>query len=624
MKTQSNSNILTKYLFRGVFIGVLIWILIYLVNLDSAAFRDTNHTIADMFYVFPAMWVVTLLPVILGIIGYGYAYMFVKRIERQKKYINRETKRSETTLKFIDDLRKGSYDMSDEYFDKKDDLTVSLFKLRDYLLQSKKEQELQHIEEEQRNWVTQGLAQFGENLRVNTDNLELFSYNIIRYLVNYLKINQGGVYLANEQNGEKYFELTACVAFDRKKYADKKINWNEGLIGRAAIEKQYIYITDIPNDYVTITSGLGQANPKALLIVPLLANEQVHGVIELASFSEFQQFEIDFVERTAESLASTISSVKINMKTAELLKDSQMQRERMLQQEEELRQNLEEMRATQEDSDRREIEMKGILEAIDNSSISCEFATDGTLLSVNQMFLKTFKYMDDEIEDQNIAIFFFQDDVENLNKILDNLQNGINYKGRTRRRTKLGEEIYLLSNYTPVMDSRGNIIKILSLEMDITEQVKMEEQMKKSKEELGLLLEQTRNEVKDSFKEMEYVKIRNEKTLEGALDAIITINELGVINFFNLAAEKLWGYERKEVLGQQIEMLFALETIKNNDFVKGLVTDKEKIIVGERREVPIKNKFGEEIPVLFLISDAKVGDQHSYTAFIQNVEVELF
>ena len=162
------------------------------------------------------------------------------------------------------------------------------------------------------------------------------------------------------------------------------------------------------------------------------------------------------------------------------------------------------------------------------------------------------------------------------------------------------------------------------MENDITDQVFMEEQMKSSKDELGKLLEQARNEMKEQFKEIEAVKIRNEKTLEGALDAIITINKEGVLEFFNAAAESLWGYNRSEVLGKHISMLFSAETAKKDSFVKAYVTSGEAKKVGERKEVPIKNKFGDDISVLFLLSEAQVGEDRSYTAFIQNVEVELF
>jgi PAS domain S-box-containing protein len=626
VKKVELTNILRKFTFRGFLLGFIVALFVFLINLNSSVFMQTNRTLADMLYLFPGMWIMLFLPLITTVIGYYFALSFIHIIKKQGKYIKTELRRSERVLKFINNLREGNLNNTNLVTDKHDQLSKSLLKLRDYLVKSKKEQEQGRIEEEQRTWVTQGLAQFGEILRKNNDNLEELAYNILSYQVNYLKINQGGFYLLKKNNkNERVFELTACIAFDRKKFTDKIIHWEEGIIGRCGIEKETIYMTDVPNDYITITSGLGQTNPSAILVVPLKVNDEVYGVIELASFSPFQPFEIDFVERTAESIASTISTVQINIQTSKLLQESQMQAERMAQQEEELRQNLEEMQATQEESDRREVEMKGILEAIDNSAISCEFAIDGSLISVNQLFLQTFKYLPEEIDGQSLKIFFFQEDIEELSQILTSLQSGQSFKGRVRRRTKLGEEIFLLTTYTPVIDNHGDIVKILSVENDVTDQVQLEKQMESSKEELGRMLQQARDEMKEQYKEIEAVKIRNEKTLEGALDAIITTNNEGILEFFNKAAEKLWGYERHEVLGNHVSMLFSEETVKNESFVKVYVSnnDSDKVI-GERKEVPIRNKFGDNIPVLFLLSEAQVGEDKSYTAFIQNVEVELF
>lgn len=625
MKRIKTKRLAKKYAIRGAFIGIVFLFLSFLLLVNSSTFVQAQGSLGDIFSFYPASWLLVFLPVIFSVLGYYIARYFIGVINKQKSILEKESQKSEVVFNFIENLRQGNLESSSSIIDEKDQLSVSLIRLREYLTKNKREEEARRIEEEQRNWVTQGLAQFGEILRGNIDNLEALSYDIISYLVNYMKINQGGVFLVNNTvEGDRYFDLTACVAFDRKKFTDKQILWGEGLIGRCALEKQTIFITDVPNEYIAITSGLGEANPRSILIVPLKVNNEIHGVIELASFQVFQSFEIEFVEKTAESIASTIATVKINIQTANLLRETQIQAEKMAQQEEELRQNLEEMQATQEESERKEIEMKGILEAIDHAAISCEFETDGTLISVNHNFLKAFRYNSEEVENQNIRIFLFKNDIPELDKILTDLRNGHNFKGRVRRRNKAGEEIYLLSTYTPVIDNEGEIVKILSLENDITEQVKMEEELKRSQEELGILLEVAKNEVKEQFKEMEAVKIRNEKTLEGALDAIITTNKLGILEFFNAAAEKLWGYDRSEVLGNNVSMLFSPETIASDEFVSSFVSDSENKIVGERREVPIKNKYGDEVAVLFLVSEARVGDDHSFTAFIQNVEVELF
>ncbi len=625
MKKIKTKRIIQLYTFRGLILGLIVSLLTLLLGMNSDVFHKSERTLSSLLSIFPGLWLVFAFPMITALGGYWLAKKLSLIIKKQNRSLQDVGSRSQHILNFVDSLGEGRFNDELVVKNQNDHLGMSLKRLRDYMIRNKQEEEQRRIEEEQRTWVTNGLAQFAEILRRNNDNMEELSFNIIQYLVNYMKINQGGFFLLNSNNkGDRYFELSAFIAYDRKKFTDKVIPWGEGLIGRCGLERETIYMTDIPDNYMNVTSGLGESNPRSLLIVPLKANDEIFGVIEMASFQPFHEYEIGFVEKTAESIALTISTVRTNIQTQKLLRETQIQAEKMAQQEEELRQNLEEMQATQEESERREVERKGILDAIDHAAISCEFETDGTLISVNHNFLKTFKYKPEEIDGQNLKIFFFKDDVDELESILLTLQSGSNYRGRCRRRTKTGEEIFLLSTYSPVIDNEGDVLKIISLETDVTDQVRLEEEMKRSKEELGVLLEEARNEMKEQFKEIEAVKIRNEKTLEGALDAIITTNKDGMIEFFNAAAEKLWGYRRSEVLGNQVNMLFSADAIKNNDFVKAFATPDMKKVVGERREVPIKDKFGEEVAVLFLLSEAQVGEDHSFTAFIQNVEVELF
>lgn len=245
-------------------------------------------------------------------------------------------------------IGKGNLDVEYRPLSKNDVLGNSLLQMQESLIIAKDEREKRRREDKKRTWATYGLATFSDILRKHSDDITKLSSLIISTLVDYLKANQGGLFIYNDENmNDKHMELVASYAYNRQKNAEKKIPLRVGLVGMCAVEKKTKYITDIPDAYINITSGLGDATPRSLLLVPLVLNEEIFGVLELASFLPYEKSEIEFVEQLAENIASTLSSVKTSQRTAELLEQSQKQSEEMTTQEEEMRQNLEELLETQ-------------------------------------------------------------------------------------------------------------------------------------------------------------------------------------------------------------------------------------------------------------------------------------
>jgi GAF domain-containing protein/HAMP domain-containing protein len=263
------------------------------------------------------------------------------------------------TADFSIEIGKRNFESPFVPLSEEDDLGNALLEMRTNLKHATEEEERRKKEDDQRNWASQGIAKFSDILRLNNDNIDKLSYDVISNLVKYCDANQGGLFIVNDDNeNDKFIEMASAYAFNRKKFQEKRIELGVGLIGRAVQESETIYITDIPDNYITITSGLGEDNPKSILIVPLIVNDNVYGVIEMASFREFEKYQIDFVEKIGENIASTFSTVKVNIRTSELLETTKQQAEEMRAQEEEMRQNMEELQATQEESARRETELE--------------------------------------------------------------------------------------------------------------------------------------------------------------------------------------------------------------------------------------------------------------------------
>ena len=296
----------------------------------------------------------------------------------------------ELTQKFKK-LGNGEFSFDVPSYGRNDEFNRALEKMRKKLFDF---YELDRKKSSQGNWVNSGLALFSEILRNNTENLTELSDILISELVKYLKANQGCIYFLEENKGVEELILKSTYAWDRKKFVEGKIQIGEGLVGQAFLEADTIYVTDVPDSYVSISSGLGEANPSAILIVPMIYNEQVFGVLEIASFKTYQDFELGLVEKVAESIASAISTVRNNEHTRMLLSESQKLTQQMKFQEDALRENAEELQATQENINRQ-------LELIDfekqKNTAVLETSADGIVSFDQNGFVEFFNESAEEI-----------------------------------------------------------------------------------------------------------------------------------------------------------------------------------------------------------------------------------
>jgi PAS domain S-box-containing protein len=463
-------------------------------------------------------------------------------------------KESLHATEFIRNIEAGNIETAqDEEMAKsagKSQLLAALLKMQEQLKTIAKD-------EKQRKWATEGLTQFVEILRSQHAEASQLYNSIIANLVKYLQANQGGLFIVNQDREDRIFlEMQACYAYERKKYLHQRINVGEGLVGQCYLEADTIYISDVPENYVNITSGLGEATPRNILIVPLKLNDKIYGVVELAGFNVFEPHQIAFVEKLGESIAATISNTQVSHKTQELLEIAQQQAEEMKAAEEEMRQNMEELEATQEEMKRKDVEITGIFTAIDTTLATIEFDMDGKVLTANQNFLKLMGYNLEEIRGRHHEIFVNPEYAksEEYAKLWQDLRHNKTKIDDIQRYTKTGEAVWLRASYTPVQDAEGNYYKIIKLGQDITEKKHAELEFQR----LSLVANNTDN-------------------------SVIITNKEGCIEYVNNGFERMTGYTLAEVQGK-----------KPGSFLQGADTDK-KTVQRIREKLNAQEPFYEEI-----------------------------
>jgi CHASE3 domain sensor protein len=268
---------------------------------------------------------------------------------------------------FVTQISEGNFDVQWEGLGEhnsplnQENLAGRLLLMRDQMQRVKQE-------DEKRRWATEGLAAFSDVVRRHQQDVEALCHESLKFLVRYLRAQQGSLFvLREEESQEPYLQLAACYAFDRRKWVEKRLAPGQGLVGQTFLEGEGVRLSVLPPGYTHITSGLGDATPGCLVIVPLKSNEQVRAVLELAAFQMLEEHQFAFLEKAGEVIAAAVATAEINEKTSLLLRQLQDQTEQMRAQEEELRQNMEELEATQEEMRRKEVLLQQQLAALEST-----------------------------------------------------------------------------------------------------------------------------------------------------------------------------------------------------------------------------------------------------------------
>jgi len=608
---------------NGIIIGVIIAIIIFFFSI-SMIIRPITAAIQKLVEIISSMSK-----------GKTVEKMFYPRkdeigdiIESLNKLINGLNE----TAHFSNEIEKGNFTSEFTPLSNEDVFGNALLDMRRSLQKAKEEEINRKQDDEKRKWATEGLSLFNDILRKSSDDIRKLTDTVIKNIVRYLEANQGGLFILNDDDKEKpILELVSAYAYDRKRFLDKAIQLGEGLIGTSASEKETIYLTEIPEKYIEITSGLGTASPRAILIVPMRIENRVFGVIEVASFKEIEDHQIKFLERLGENIASTLASVKISTRTNILLRESQKKSEILAEQEEKMRVSLVQLQEAQDESARRQAEMSSVIAALDSSFLVAELDMDGNYQRINSAYLKLFNSTERQAIGNNESRFIQFDDENKIlyTKFWSDTKAGRKTSQKILSRCLRNDQEYWLSQtYTPIFDNNDIPYKVLNIAIDIT-------QSKNQEIEIQQLLEDSRRQARKLEKQEKLNTFNIEKLAKTqaesakkeseisniltAIDDAIIRNEYttdGKVLFVNTKYLSVMGLKREEIENREVKELIPPEEM--DDFIElwtavlngNQVEKTVRRITSNGKEVwflalyvPVVDKKGVIQKIMFLAND---------------------
>ncbi len=482
-------------------------------------------------------YMIRLIPFISAIAGFFLAWKFLKE-KNKETGINQQYQRTvESVIQFVKGISQDELSHPPDSPDLPDDLNLALEDMRQHLL-------VVSYKEKERTKISSTIAEINELLRPVSEIRQLADA-VTKFLTNIIEsAAQGAFYIVTEDadNGnetEPVLKLTSVYAYDRKKHLQRESRFTEGLIGQAALEKDIIHLTEIPEDYISITSGLiGHKKPTSILILPLINNDEVNGVIELASVNRFSEIQIRLISEMGEIIARSISSVKAHEKTMELLRNSEKMSAELVDQKKKLMQNAQEMIATQEELEKANTnlgqQMKEVHTTNQKTQIILEnsleiifiYNADKNITYVSPSTLPVLGYFPDDITGKKCTENIHPLDTEKFEAFLSEIVSFPEKRHSLQYRyfTKNGEILWMeaIGKNSPSKLIEGIVMNA----RDISEQKKAEKEQR--------------------------IRAKMQALSENSPDIIIRIDIFSRCTYINPAIEKLTGMKIKDFLNKPL------------------------------------------------------------------------
>lgn len=401
--------------------------------------------------------------------------------------INEMSDTLKETAEFANDIKEKNFDKEYSPSVKNNEIGKALILLKDNLQQTAEQELIRSNEEKQNQWATHGHSMFSDILRNNISDIRKLCNAVMDSLVPYIDVNQGGIFIRTtmpDDDTEECFELYAVFAYGHQRFHKRTLRLDEGMIGACAMEQQTIILNNIPDNYTDISSGLGTAKPKCIMFVPLKYNDYLYGVMEFASFKTFEPYQIQFVERISENIASTIANAKISEQTTLLLKKARQQAQQMEAKEDELKGEIETLNNLVATTQGELSEIEQVNNAMNKTMLVAIFSTKGDTIDANRKFALRYTLDINDIRRKNVyeILQLNLSKYDEFKKMWDAVKQGSTETYNIE--FKINNTVRKIRNvFVPVSNAENQIDRILCLATDITGQQNMEEELAKLKKQ---------------------------------------------------------------------------------------------------------------------------------------------
>lgn len=562
-------NPLPVMIVAGFLTPLLVWIFDFVILKIPFSFSG----IAQLHKMHPSLYIIDLVPVIFISLSLLYYYQHKERIVKINSQISERDKRLQKMAEFAKQIGEGNYSTTLDISEHNNALAQSLLIMRENLLANNKK-------DSEQSWIAEGKEIISDILRTH-GKIDELSNLVIQALVKYVNLIQGALYLYDEDN--KVLRNVATYAYNRKKYVNQEFKIGQGLVGACAYEMEYIYRTEIPDDYSTITSGiLGDQKPRSILLVPLITDEKLQGIVEFATIEkEIPEKTIKFLTELGEIIARSVFNLRVNQRTEQLLKESQKMTRELQENEEQLRQNAEEMRATQEELQKSNEQLESNIQKVENAQKRLYSLLENASEIIS-------------IYDENMVLTYESPSVAKiLGYTPEEMMGGKDMDRLTRKGENAMRQMFkqlLSSPHEPVtiqytyMKKNGQKIFLETTGRNLLTDTAIK----------GIILNSSDITERKRAEKEERMRSKMQALSENSLDMILRLSTVGQFFYVNPMVETYTGQEIKDLLNKTLNEVDFSDILFNyfRDTIEKIKNNPEKTTT--EITIPVKNAAGEE------------------------------